>query len=83
MMKNDKKIKKILNIQMIFMALALIFIVCSFFISALVPFREIVLGLILLMMAYSNQIIYKRKNMTIVYVIFGLILIITNIIKLF
>lgn len=83
MMKKDKNIKKILNIQMIFMALALIFIVCSFFISSLVPFREIVLGLVLLMMAYSNQMIYKRKNMTIVYVIFGLILIITNIIKLF
>lgn len=82
-MKNENKIKKILNLEIIFMLICIVFIVCSFFISVLEPYREIVLGLILLMMAYSNQIIYKRKSMTIVYVLFGLLLIITNLIKLF
>ena len=82
-MKDNQKIKKILNVQMIVMIIASIFIICSFFVSNLAPFREIVLGLVLLMMAYSNQLIYKRKNMTIVYILFGLLLIITNLIKIF
>lgn len=82
-MKDNQKIKKILNVQMIVMIIASIFIICSFFISNLAPFREIVLGLVLLMMAYSNQLIYKRKNMTIVYILFGLLLIVTNLIKIF
>lgn len=82
-MKKDKKLKKILNIQMIVMFLALVFIICSFFIKVLAPYREIVLGVILLMMGYSNQIIYKRTKMTIAYVIFGILLIVTNLIKIF
>lgn len=82
-MKNNDKIKKILNVQMVVMIIVSIFIITSFFVTSLAPFREIALGIVLLMMAYSNQIIYKRKNMTIVYVLFGLLLIITNIIKIF
>lgn len=82
-MNDNQKIKKILNVQMIVMIIASIFIICSFFISNLAPFREIALGLVLLMMAYSNQLIYKRKNMTIVYILFGLLLIVTNLIKIF
>ena len=80
-MKNDK-IKKVLNFQIIIMAVALILIVLTFFINGFDDYREIILGVILLTMAYSNQIVYHRTGMTVLYVIFGLLLIVPNIIRL-
>ena len=80
-MKNDK-VKKVINFQLIVMIISLIFIILSFLIKSLADYREIVLGIILLVMAYTNYIVYEKKKMTIIYIIFGLLLIIPNIIRL-
>ncbi len=79
---NNKKIKIILDVQVIVMIVFLIFIIMSFFIKALADFREIALGLILLMMAYTNKKVYPKNKMTFLYIVFGLLLIIPNIVRL-
>ena len=81
MMKSEKA-KKAIDFQLIVMIVSLVFIVLSFLIKALADFREIVLGIILLVMAYTNYVVYEKKKMTILYIIFGLLLIIPNIIRL-
>ena len=80
-MKSEKA-KKVINFQIVVMIISLVFIVLSFLITKLADYREIVLGLILLTMAYTNYVVYEKKKMTIVYIIFGLLLIIPNIIRL-
>ena len=80
-MKNEKA-KKVINIQLIVMIVALVSIILSFIIKPLADFREIVLGLILFMMAYTNYVVYEKKKMAIIYIIFGLLLTIPNIIRL-
>ena len=81
MMKSEKA-KKAINFQLIVMIMSLVFIILSFFIATLADYREIVLGLILFTMAYTNYVVYEKKKMMIVYIIFGLLLIIPNIIRL-
>ncbi len=81
MMKSEKA-KRAINFQIVVMIISLILIVLSFFISVLADYREIILGLILLTMAYTNYVVYEKKKMTIVYVLFGLLLIIPNIVRL-
>ncbi len=81
MMKSEKA-KKAINFQLVVMVISIIFIILSFFIKSLVDYREIVLGIILLTMAYTNNIVYEKKKMTIIYIIFGLLLIIPSIIRL-
>ena len=80
-MKTEKA-KKAIDFQLIVMIIALILIVLSFLIKFLADFREIILGIILLVMAYTNYVVYAKKKMTIIYIIFGLLLIIPNIIRL-
>ena len=41
---------------------------------------QLFLGITLLVMAYNNQIIYRRKNATILYTIIGIILLILDLI---
>ena len=80
-MKSERA-KKAIDFQLIVMIVSLVFIVLSFLIKSLADFREIVLGIILLVMAYTNYVVYEKKKMTILYIIFGLLLIIPNIIRL-
>jgi len=77
-----KNIKRILNFQIVIMVISLIFIILSFFYSQLADYREIVLGLILITMAYTNHVVYEKNKITIIYILFGLLLIIPNIIRL-
>ena len=80
-MKNEKA-KKVIDFQLVIMIISLVFIVLSFLIKSLADYREIVLGIILLVMAYTNYVVYEKKRLTILYIIFGLLLIIPNIIRL-
>ncbi len=80
-MKNEKT-KKVINFQLVVMIISLVFIVLSFLIKSLADYREIVLGVILLVMAYTNYVVYEKKKLTILYILFGLLLIIPNIIRL-
>lgn len=78
----SEKIVKTLNLQIVVMVLSLIFIIVSFFVKSLADYREIVLGIILLMMGYTNIVVYEKKKMALIYFIFAALLIIPNIIKL-
>ena len=80
-MKNEK-IRKILNFQIVVMIISFALIILTFMIDGFEDYREIILGVILLTMAYSNQIVYKKTGMTILYVVFGLLLIVPNVIRL-
>ena len=44
---------------------------------------EVLVGITLLFMAYNNYKLFKRKNLTIVYIIFGIISFITGIVGYF
>ena len=48
----------------------------------LLTYFKIVLGLDLLIMAYNNHIMYKRKNFTLIYSIMGILLIILGILTI-
>lgn len=49
--------------------------------SLLLPF-QFLLGIDLLVMAYNNQIIYHRKNATIMYIMIGILLLVLALFKL-
>ncbi len=80
-MKN-KKFKVVMRIQLAVILLALGFIIATFFVKSLADYREIALGLVLLMMGYTNLAIYEKKKMAIIYFVFGGLLIAANVIKL-
>ena len=61
--------------QLVLVIILVVILLLSFFFKFLLPYAEIVAGLALMVMGYNNQRIYKRKLMTIVYVIFGIIII--------
>ena len=92
LLKQEKeKIKKyrlekfshtMLIIQLIGTVIFLIILVIALFKKELFPFVEIMGGILLLLMAYNNQITYKRKNLTIVYALFGVMVIVTGVLTL-
>ena len=61
MMKSEKA-RKAINFQLVVMIISLIFIILSFVIKVLANYREIVLGIILLVMAYTNYVVYDKKK---------------------
>jgi len=85
----NSNVKKINDYNILGVILQVIFTLASFIltiVSLLVSekcfsFLEIVVGFDLLIMAYNNGKIYKRKNMTIIYVVFGICLIIYGILN--
>lgn len=76
-----KKISLIL--QFMFALTLLILLVTSLFVKHLTPAIEGVTGLTLLTCAYNNQLHYKRKHMTAIYIIFGIIMICMSIFNIF
>ena len=67
------------NLQFILTITVFIFFILSFFYSSMFCWLELFLGLSLLMMAYNNQLIYKRKRATIVYFVFGILVLLLDI----
>lgn len=76
-MKNLSISLKIEFILMIVLALSFI----SSIITKIYFYSFIIMGLLLIIMGYNNQKYIKRKNMTIIYYIFGVLVIIITIIK--
>jgi hypothetical protein len=79
-MKKEDKGSKInrfnilwVNIQVIMTVLVLILLILAFAINKKYLFpMEICMGLDLLVMAYNNHLIYRRRNTTILYIIVGI-----------
>jgi len=79
-MKETKQIKLDagLIVQLVLVLILIIILVLSMFYSFLLPVAEIIAGLALIVMGYNNHRIYNRKALTWIYVVFGMILIIST-----
>lgn len=66
--------------QLILCIASVIFFIISMFEKSFFELAEIMISLTLFAMAYNNAKTYKRKYFTVIYVIFGLFLLISTII---
>lgn len=64
--------------QLLSVLILIIVLVLSMFYSFLLPIAEIIAGAALILMGYNNHRIYKRKALTWIYIIFGIILILST-----
>lgn len=77
-MKEPVKLDAGLITQLVLVLILIVLLILSFFWEFLLPICEIVAGLALIIMGYNNHRIYKRKALTIIYVLFGIILIVST-----
>lgn len=77
-----KKLSLSLKIQFALAIILLIMLVITCFYNKLINYSEIVAGITLLVMSYNNQKQYKRKAMTIIYALVGLLIIVSGIIRI-
>lgn len=70
------------DLQIVFTILNLILLVVFLFGGKVRDLLQLSIGATLLVMAYNNQVIYKRKNMTVFYVAAGGALLIIEFISL-
>lgn len=75
---NMKKI--MFNLQFILAILLLIVLITGIFVKNLENIWISIMGILLLVLSYNNYTIFKRKYMTPVYLIFGIIVLITVIV---
>lgn len=78
---NSKKFT--LYLQIVLSILLLVFgIIAMFFNSNFIPLAYLLLSLVLFVMAWNNLKIHNRKYMTIVYILFGIVTLISFITEL-
>lgn len=66
--------------QFLMFIIMVILFILSIFYNFLISYAFIAAGITLLIMAYNNQVTFRRKSMTIVYIIFGIMVIINGIV---
>ena len=66
-----------ISLQFILAILLLIVLITGIFVKNLENIWISIMGLLLLVLSYNNHTIYKRKYMTPIYLIFGIIVLIT------
>lgn len=71
-----------LVVQLLLVLAVVVLLVLSAFDRIFLTIAEIVTGLALLAMAYNNHTVYNRKYLTIIYVIFGLLVIVDGTVSL-
>lgn len=69
-----------LFIQFILLVLLIIFLIISLFIKEFTIILQYLSSLMLLIMAYNNNKFYKRKGMTPLYLIIGIIVLVITVI---
>ena len=80
--KSITHLKVLIVIQFILTITVIIFGIVTIFNTDLLYIFELILGIALLVMGLNNYLIYKRKNLTILYLIIGLGSLILAILKL-
>lgn len=68
-----------LFIQSVLFILMFITLIMSTFINELMAVVEILLGLALIVTGINNKLTYKRKYMTVIYILFGILSIVLTI----
>lgn len=71
-----------LIIQLLLVLAVIVLLILTAFDKIYLYIAEVVTGFALVTMAYNNHTVYNRKYLTIVYIIFGIIVIITGSIDL-
>lgn len=80
---NKEKVNKYgLIIQLLLVLAVLVLLLLTAFDKIYLTIAEIVTGLALLVMAYNNHNVYNRKYLTIIYIIFGILVIISGTVDL-
>lgn len=80
-MKNKKSNDVGLLIQVILLFFVLVFAIIAFFHSVFLVIAEILLALLLFVTAYNNHKVFKRKGITYVYLITGVIVLFFGIVS--
>ncbi len=80
---NKKKMPLGLIVQLVLVAILIVVLGLSMFWNFLLIYAEVIAGAALIVMAYNNQKVYNRKHLTWIYALFGVVLIITAIWKVF
>lgn len=76
-----KKIDVSLKIEFVLL-ISLIISLISSFITKIYSYTEIIMGITLLVMSYNNQKYFKKKYMTYIYLIFGVVVIVATLFSL-
>ena len=71
-----------INLQLLFTFLTIGLFIWYLFDTSMMSIFQGCLGVILLIMAYNNHIIYRKKAMTITYLVVGIILLILDLVLL-
>ena len=69
--------------QVVLTELLIIFGIISIFTSIFMPVFYIIIALLMFNMAYNNIKFFKKKYMTFVYIIIGIYILVTTIMRLF
>ena len=81
--KTNKIINSILiNIQVVCIVVAIILFIIFIFKREVWIYLGLLLGFSLFLMAYNNYVIYKKKYMTIIFTIMGLLLVVYSIVRM-
>lgn len=72
-----------LFVQTILTELLIIFAIINFITSIFVPVFYAIIVMLMFTMAYNNYKFYKKKYMTMVYIIFGMFVLITTLLEYF
>ena len=78
--ENNKINQASLLIQIILLFMLIYFLILKIFIPEFRNLVDYILSFSLLVMAYNNNKIYKRKNMTFIYIIIGVLLLVGSIV---
>ena len=76
-----KNFKLTIYLQLVLSIIILVLFVMYLINNKYLSFLELALGLNLLVTGYNNEKVYKRRNLTILYIIFGIVMIVISIIK--
>ena len=81
--KTDKIINSILiNLQVVCTIVAIILFIIFIFKREVWIYLGLLLGFSLFLMAYNNYVIYKKKYMTVIFTIMGLLLVVYSIVRM-
>lgn len=81
--KTNKIINGILiNLQVVCTVVAIILFIIFIFKREVWIYLGLLLGFSLFLMAYNNYVIYKKKYMTIIFTIMGLLLVVYSIVRM-
>ena len=81
--KTNKIINSILlNLQVVCTVVAIILFIIFIFKREVWIYLGLLLGFSLFLMAYNNYVIYKKKYMTIIFTIMGLLLVVYSIVRM-